>query len=156
MEVALRLRFESHDRVADELARLVAGDVAAAARLLEVEPPPGDLLRGEEEVVPSAAGAESDDGTVLEDPERVRKIAPAPELDEDILRLVRARVGNTWSHRSRSPAKSLSCRRGARRVIGGRARTVLEERSGAVPREVASPPRRGLSYGTQLVETRNS
>ena len=84
---------EIDDRVADDLAGPVIGDVAAAPGLEHLDAARGQVVVGRENVRPAAvaAHAEREDGRMLDQQQQIADRAGAPLLDERALQ--RERVG---------------------------------------------------------------
>ena len=64
-------RFQLDDRISDELARTMVGDVSPAPGLADGDPLPFELLPSDQEVALARCPAESDDRIVLEQDEGV-------------------------------------------------------------------------------------
>jgi len=83
---------EVEDRIADDLAGPVIGDVAAASGLDDVESPRPERLRRQEEVLHSRVAPEREDRIVLEEKEGVGDAAGLPLRDEARLQVEPLRV----------------------------------------------------------------
>ena len=118
VHVARVARREVDDRVADELARRVIGDVAAARDLVHADAARRERVRGDEQVLAARAAAERHDRRVLEQQQRVGARAAAPRRDELVLERERIAVGDLAElpHRERhAPPYGLRSPRGSLR-----------------------------------------
>ena len=111
------------DRVADDLAGAVVGDVAAAAGLVHLDAARGQRLGGRENVRSAAvaAHAERQDVRMLDEQQQIADAARAPLLDERALQ--RQRVG--VRHEAEPPdLERVAQRVGAAPVYGRYARRI--------------------------------
>ena len=102
---------EVDDRVADELAGAVVGDVAAAAGLVDFEAARAEELGRHEHVIDLGGATQREDRLVLEQEQRVRDLAALPRGLQALLELVRGPVGDATEPMYVERAHERSCGR---------------------------------------------
>jgi len=85
---------EVHDRIADQLARCVVGDVAATTDLEDIDPEFPQSLRALPEILGIRTPAEGHDGWMFEQKQTIFRQAGKPIGDRGLLELERFAVGD--------------------------------------------------------------